>query len=315
MVNSWNLLPGDYLTRQERAVRFGGSTMGGIQPSARSPHVFVYSDPAEGHQNGYIFDGWSKDRSVFLYTGEGRHGDQKLISGNAAILNHKQQGRVLRVFVADGKVENSGAKNQLYIGAFEVDNEIPYVVERAPDADGIQRSVIVFRLRPMSDPIIREADISETDDAPQDTESALVDLKVPVPVGFRRVSQEEAVVERREADLVQRYARSLGPAGLELKRWRIRPGGSLLTLYTGPYYVQKRELYEAKASSTREDIRMALGQIFDYERWISPRPIKKAVLTPSKPAPDLIDLLHHFDVGVVFETADGTFRRLDPPLR
>jgi hypothetical protein len=312
MADSWDLVPGDYLTRKERSARFGGATMGGIQPSARTPNVFVYSDPTEGHQNGYIFDGWSADRTVFLYTGEGRTGDQSMLGGNNQILHHRAHNRVLRLFVADGKIKGSGTKNQLYIGAFELDRDVPYVQELAPDADRIERTVIVFRLRPIEDPLVRDIDASETGDVQPKTEAQLVGLEMVTRSSYKRASQEEAIAAKREDDLVKRYASSMGAAGADLRRWKVRPAGTLLTLYTDPYHEVSRELYEAKASSKRENIRMALGQILDYERWISPQPLKRTVLVPSRPSLDLIELLHSYGVGVVFEESDGNFERLDP---
>jgi hypothetical protein len=82
--SAWDLKPGDKLNRDERMVRFGGGRQGGIEPSARTPNVFVYSDPKAGATFGYHYDGWNADGTVFLYTGEGGSGEQQLTSGNKA---------------------------------------------------------------------------------------------------------------------------------------------------------------------------------------------------------------------------------------
>jgi 5-methylcytosine-specific restriction protein A len=70
-------------------------------------------------------------------------------------------------------------------------------------------------------------------------------------------------------------------------------------------------LYEAKGSNSREDIRMALGQILDYSRYVKtpehedePR---RAILLPSAPAPDMYTLLDRYDVEVVYRSDDGHF--------
>jgi hypothetical protein len=65
-------------------------------------------------------------------------------SGNAAILRHKQQGRALRGF--------EGVSEEVeYLGEFETAQEQPYYTTDAPEAgDGPVRSVIVFRLRPLT---------------------------------------------------------------------------------------------------------------------------------------------------------------------
>ena len=58
-----------------------------------SPNVLLFTDQASGSPHGYVFDGWvdDGDDKVFLYTGEGQRGDQQLIRGNAAILNHRPE--------------------------------------------------------------------------------------------------------------------------------------------------------------------------------------------------------------------------------
>jgi len=74
-----------------------------MEPSAKTPNVFIYSDPSRGMAHGYTFDGWAPDGEVFLYTGEGPVGDQLMRDGNKALLDHKKDGKAVRLFVADGR--------------------------------------------------------------------------------------------------------------------------------------------------------------------------------------------------------------------
>ncbi|PWJ46862.1 hypothetical protein SAMN06264364_14517 [Quadrisphaera granulorum] len=111
----WVHAPGTRMSREERQHAYGGAIYGGIQPSRRTLNVFVYSDPGAGEKNGYNFDGWSPDGSVFTYTGEGRTGGQEMTKGNKAILEHRRDERSLRVFVADGYLAGSGAKDHVYL--------------------------------------------------------------------------------------------------------------------------------------------------------------------------------------------------------
>jgi len=158
----WKHPPGTRMSREERRSAYGGAVFGGIQPSRQTPNVFVYSDPGAGEKNGYDFDGWSLDGSVFTYTGEGRTGGQEMTKGNKAILEHGADGRQLRVFVADGTVAGSGAKDHLYLGEFTVDEDDPYRVERAPDQLGEMRDVFVFRLLPVGEVLRRHEDGQHT---------------------------------------------------------------------------------------------------------------------------------------------------------
>ena len=88
------------LTRQQRMMKYGGGKQGGIEPSATSDNVFIYSDPSKAVKNGYNFDGWDPDSEVFMYTGDGPSGDQRLIGGNKSLYEHRQAGKALRLFIA-----------------------------------------------------------------------------------------------------------------------------------------------------------------------------------------------------------------------
>jgi hypothetical protein len=104
--------------------------------------VLIFSDAKAGVQHGY-FDDWQADGS-FHYTGEGQLGDQQMVAGNAAILNHVRDGRSLRVF--------DGVRGVVkYVGEFVVDPADPSYQRNAPQTGGESlRKVIVFRLRPQS---------------------------------------------------------------------------------------------------------------------------------------------------------------------
>jgi 5-methylcytosine-specific restriction enzyme A len=47
--------------------------------------------------NGGYSDEWA-DEGIFLYTGEGQHGDMRFIGGNRAIRDHSKNGKALYVF-------------------------------------------------------------------------------------------------------------------------------------------------------------------------------------------------------------------------
>lgn len=140
---AWELEPGERIRRVELHDRFGGRRQGGIGPSAQTPNVFIFSDPASGEQHGY-FDKWEGDE--FHYAGEGQLGDQQVQQGNAAILNHKMDGRALRVFWgSSGTVQ--------YAGEFELRDDDPYYSVDAPETGGLRlRKVLMFRLKPVGTP-------------------------------------------------------------------------------------------------------------------------------------------------------------------
>jgi len=75
--------------------RFGGQRQGGISTPAKVPVVFLIAGDS-GKQHGYP-DEWTDD-GIFLYTGEGQHGDMKFVGGNRAIRDHQKNGKALHVF-------------------------------------------------------------------------------------------------------------------------------------------------------------------------------------------------------------------------
>src|ERR1700694_967630 len=135
----WSLEPGDTIPRKELHKQYGGAGQGGIEPSAKTPNVFIFSDRKSGEKYGYIYDRWLD--GVFHFTGDGQVGDQVMKFGNRAILDHRKQGRVLRVF--------EGVRGIVtYSGEFDLAAD-PYYIAEAKDRLGNARKVFVFRLVPV----------------------------------------------------------------------------------------------------------------------------------------------------------------------
>jgi hypothetical protein len=103
-----------YIERKELQETYGGRTQGGIGPEKEPERLhFLRSGCRRAHR---YFDGWRED-SCFHYAGEGQYGDQQMKSGNAAILDHVQQERALRVFM--------GARGMVtYEDEFELDSAV-----------------------------------------------------------------------------------------------------------------------------------------------------------------------------------------------
>ncbi|MCU1369856.1 MAG: hypothetical protein JWO77_1050 [Ilumatobacteraceae bacterium] len=140
---AWDLVPGDTIVRIDLHRRYGGNKQSGIAPSAQSPNIMIFSDPG-GNEHGY-YDRWDNETGVFLYSGEGQRGDQTMDKGNRAILNHRRDGRALRVF------EGSGGRVR-YAGEFEVASTQPYVIQQSHESGSARmRKVFVFRLVPADD--------------------------------------------------------------------------------------------------------------------------------------------------------------------
>lgn len=290
----WALQPGETIERITLHERYGGRAQGGIGPSRRSPNVLLFSDPAAGEPHGY-FDGWRAD-GYFHYTGEGQRGDQQMKSGNAAILNHDIEGRAIRLFL--------GARGRVaYQGRFQLAQDRPFYTTDAPETkNGPVRSVIVFRLdsldvgpKPSSTQLDRaiEAEVEDVPVEEQWTEKA-----------FISPSTEAYEAERREQSLVLAFRDYLVKQRHHVSRVKIVPPGEAKPLFSDLIDRTTNTLFEAKGTVERGAIRMAIGQLLDYSRFVHPTP-RLAVLLPSEPRRDLIDLLNRTDVGIVWRDGKG----------
>jgi hypothetical protein len=290
-VTDWSLEPGEQVQRKALQEVYGGRTQGGIGPSRRSPNVFVFSDPVAGEPHGY-FDGW-RDDHLFHYTGEGQYGDQQMKSGNASILNHAEEGRALRVF--------TGARGTVtYEGEFEL---LDWYTTDAPETgNGPVRSVIVFRLKPLdSEPRPSRSKLDRVLAAP--VEEVPVEAMWTEKV-FVAPSHEEYEAERREQKLVHAYRDHLTKLGHEVCRLKIVPPGEAKPIFCDLRDNTDNVLVEAKGTVTRGAIRMAIGQLADYKRFVHPTP-QLAVLVPSEPREDLRTLLNNEGITVIWPDADA----------
>lgn len=117
---------------------------------------------------------------------------------------------------------------------------------------------------------------------------------------------------QNEARLTERFQRYLERHGRQVMRYRITPVGAP-PLYSDLADITENTLYEAKGSADRMSVRLALGQVLDYGRYLEDS--RLAVLLPGAPAVDLVELLERHSVGCVVETAPGQFLDLTPLSR
>ncbi len=292
VVGGWEIFPGAMLRRRAVHEVYGGNRQSGISPSAKSANILLFFDLLKGRQHGY-FDGWGDD-GCFHYTGTGQVGDQRMDGDNQAILEHRDSGRPLRLFQVTKK---SWVR---YLGKFALDPESPWYASRAPaTGGGPLRSVLVFRLRP-------DGDVDEGETAASagiDTSSQV--LSIPLEeahvTGYKTTrSREEATAVRREGKLVQEYAAYLRSLGHKIDRKNIRPAGQAGPLLTDLYDETVNDLVEAKSDVSRDSIRMAVGQLFDYRRFIQPSP-RLNILVPVRPREDLLHYCASVDVTVIWK--------------
>jgi 5-methylcytosine-specific restriction protein A len=329
----WALIPGDVSTKPELATTYGGNRQAGISVSGRTPNILCYTNAQKNERHGYNFDGWVDGDSLFHYTGHGDEGDQvfrvgRKGIGNAALRDHVVNSKTVRMFVADGTMPGTSTGRQLYIGEFHLDASNPYFRAESLDVLDELRSVIVFRLLAVGNVLVRPEDrcpneiqpsgiepILEVSPEPEtDTTTSVEDVEFAdsQTTTFERRPMESMTGQLREKQLVWRYREFLTAQGHEYTLQRYQIPGSSAYNEIDLLDTTRNELVEAKSSSTRGHVRYAIGQLMDYERRI--HPTTTAMLLPSCPSDDLLDLIHQAGVVCIFEEAAGVFTRIEPPI-
>jgi hypothetical protein len=292
--SDFNLEPGDRIVRRDLHERWGGRRQGGISPSSKRRRIFLFWSPAVGEQHGY-YDEFREDGS-FYYTGAGQYGDQQLRDANRVLLNHRRDGRRVHLFAgAGGSVE--------YVTELEIDEEEPYYETEAPETgDGPLRRVFVFKFNPVG---------GEVPHARSKLDGVIEPGVEVVPIEnrwtekfFVNPSGEEYEAERREQKLVQNLEAYLRRQGHDAARLKIVPAGERRPIFSDVYDRTAELLIEAKGTVARDELRMAIGQLFDYRRF-APSGTRLAVLLPEKPRPDLTALLASAGVHVIWPDGVG----------
>jgi len=281
------------LYRRQLHAALGGIQQSGISPSSLEPLVLLFSDPVSGPQHGYI-DGWQQD-GFYHYTGEGQHGDQEMVRGNKAIRDHATAGRELHLFQGQGKGEPVTYTGQFrYVDHYDAD---------APETGGGPiRRVLIFRLEPVGEVShtttgeLRKVDKAFVDEVAVEafnTEKANVDP-----------SRESYEAERKEAKLAADFVTWSDQCGRPFKRLKIVPKGEAKPIFSDLYSKTERHLIEVKGSVAREAIRMAIGQLYDYRRFVDAG-TNLSILLPELPRPDLQELIQSTGIAIIYPSGTG----------
>tara|TARA_Y100000992_G_C21236591_1_gene478449 strand:+ start:172 stop:1302 length:1131 start_codon:yes stop_codon:yes gene_type:complete len=286
--------PGQKILRKELHKKLGGIEQGGISPTLTG-HILLFSDKKQGEEFGY-HNGW--DGEIFLYYGSGQLGDMEFTKRNKSLLDHHKDGRRVHLF--------NGAKGEVtYEGQFELDEKKPFQLIEDYDKENTERVAIVFRLLPVREKlnslpksnikIFKKDKIEITNIEKLKTESSFV----------RSVS--ETTAERKESKLVTSYEEFLKKNKLpRLSCLKITIGGENKILKTDGWVVDTNSLIEAKSSTSRNSIRTAIGQLFDYKFLIEAQNMKVDdlyILVPKKPSQSICTLLEKLDIGLIYKSS------------
>jgi len=116
-------------------------------------------------------------------------------------------------------------------------------------------------------------------------------------VEYRTTPAAGDSARRLESVLVKEFEQWLVMQGHDVQRAQIRPIGEAAPLVTDTYDVTSDVLYEAKSKSDRATIRLGVGQLLDYLRFL---PAKGSLLLPSNPSDDLRSFIFSCGLSVTF---------------
>jgi 5-methylcytosine-specific restriction protein A len=187
---------GQVYRRRELHQKYGGQQQGGISTPAGHPFIFLFTGDG-GEQHGYK-DGWQDD-GVFLYTGEGQHGDMQLTAGNRAIANHIPDGKDIHLF------QQAQRAHVRYLGQFVCSG---FHYREAPGTDGEIRQAFIFELVPIADladsTAGQEVALPIRDESRQDRLRRLREVALGDSVQAREPVQRRASFRRR-SEAIRQY--------------------------------------------------------------------------------------------------------------
>lgn len=125
---------------------------------------------------------------------------------------------------------------------------------------------------------------------------------------FQQLGTKTAV--KREAELTHRFEAYLRETHQHsVARYRIATAGSSGNQFTDLADETAKILYEAKGITNRMSVRLALGQILDYGRYVKKRypGTELSLLLPQSPPADMIELLESLGIGCVVEKSPSEF--------
>lgn len=280
-LEEWLLSRGDFYERSHLVERYRLSLQAGIAPSNNSSHIVLFAAKTRWDSNGmYRYAAARSD------SGAARAGRADRM--NSVVLSAWEHGRPLHVV----EYVRWGAPLR-YVDAFVLDD----VVEEEASS-GCRTTDFV--LKP----------VDAATHSPDQWRCIGDLLKVRlVTVERHTLLTEPSGVPidelglRPEALLEKLFCRFVMGQGFPVWRFEIRHTADCSPLHTDVWVGGLNLLVEAKSSASRDSVRMALGQLLDYTRFLNGT--AQAILVPNRPEGDVLALAQSQGAAVIWPASDG----------
>lgn len=290
---------GETFLRREVHEKVGGSFRHGMTSCSAGTEFLLFHDKKKSVKFGYhVWEGLQAD-GKFHYTGQGTRGDQSLTKSNLALIRASELGNPIHLIESvDGVCT--------YLGEFLLDDPNFFMKEAPDDLQESLRQVFVFRLIPKtffqgltpSDSVVLK----------------MTGVSKPwIPPKFSDLHRDQSPnsassILRSEFKLQNEFGLFLLSHGHKVLSYDFKFPEASGTLKPDFWIEDLGMIVEAKPSTSREHVRLAIGQVLDYVHLAAylGLKMKPAILLPGIPSSDLVDLLK--DLGIqLFHKTGVTF--------
>jgi len=286
---------GDTILRAALQAAVGGSNQQGMTSCMNGTEFLLFHNEAVSKEFGY--DKWEGPQldGSFLFTGQGVQGDQKMYRGNKGLVDAARHGKPIHLFESKGT-------STTYLGQVTLRNLNPET-KLTLDVDKNERLVYVFQL----DFVGHYA--HELMPEPSDFHGAIdtwVDPGLTVATPSKEATPVDAI-DLLEFKIQSRFGNWAKSQAWEVKQITFNSESIKGALRPDLFMPNSNLLIEAKASSSRNHVRVAIGQILDYVNIakLSGMPYTGAILLPELPSADLVTLISSLGIGLIVEEADS----------
>ena len=126
-----------------------------------------------------------------------------------------------------------------------------------------------------------------------------------IPAFKVQPSDVPRIARRAEAELVHAYRDYMAARRVEVSRMKYVPAGEA-AMYSDAWVGARNLLIEAKSTQSRDALRQAIGQLYDYRRFHAPVQPNLAVLLTYEPTGDRRALLESAGIGAIWPRQRGT---------